>query len=523
MGCRSSKGEMVPRLRKHLRVRHLPTQTLEEILMSKIFISYGRQSKDIAATLVDDLEELGHTVWFDQELSGGQVWWDQILARVRDCEVFTFVLDEKSLNSTACKREYSYAHDLGKAILPVLVVDGISTSLLPPELTQIQFVDYRKQDRNAVLRLARALTSIPAPKPLPDPLPPPPEVPISYLGRVAQQIDGGSSLSYETQSSLLVDLRRCLRDQETERDARVLLARLRKRRDLFAAIAEEIDELMGKQAEAGAQRREKEALGQTEVKGKAAEKHVQLPEGMVLVEAGSFKMGSKDGAKEEQPVHEVHVDGFYIDRFEVTVADFKKFVDATSYRTDAEKGGYSHIWDRSSWKEERGINWRHNAKGKEVNAEGMNNPVVHVSWNDADAYARWAGKRLPTEAEWEYAARGGNKSAGYKYSGSNAIDEVAWYEKNSGGMTHPVGQKKPNELGICDMSGNVWEWCADWFDEAYYMTSPDRNPKGPSTGEYRVLRGGSWVINDNVCRSTARNGDTPEIRFVNVGFRCVRD
>ncbi len=212
--------------------------------MSNIFISYNRQSEKIARTLVDDIEALGHTAWFDQELSGGQAWWDKILATVRDCDVFVFALNPEALNSTACKREYSYAADLGKPILPVLVAEGVSTNLLPPALSQIQFVDYRKTDREAALRLARALNNIPPPEPLPDPLPPAPEVPISYLGSLTEQIEKTTTLSYEEQSTLLVDLKRSYRDPETTDDARTLLGNLRKRHDLFATIAEEIDELL---------------------------------------------------------------------------------------------------------------------------------------------------------------------------------------------------------------------------------------------------------------------------------------
>jgi hypothetical protein len=158
--------------------------------------------------------------------------------------VFVFVLDSQALSSTACKREYGYAADLGKPILPVLVGEGLSTNLLPPALSQIQFVDYRKRDRNSVLRLARALTSAPAPKPLPDPLPPPPELPISYLGRLAEQIETVASLNYGEQSALVVDLKRSLRDPETAADAVALTEKLRRRRDLFATIAEEIDEFL---------------------------------------------------------------------------------------------------------------------------------------------------------------------------------------------------------------------------------------------------------------------------------------
>ena len=212
--------------------------------MAKVFISYNRESEQAARSLCADVEALGHTVWLDQELSGGQVWWERILATSRECDVFLFLLDPQSLNSTACQREYGYAGDLGKAVVPVLAADGISTNLLPPVLSQIQFVDYRKKDRDAVLKPARAFTAVPAPKPLPDPLPPPPDVPLSYLGDVTQRVDKAGMLTYEEQSALIFDLRRASRDPETREDGVVLLRRLRKRRDLLASVADEIDDVL---------------------------------------------------------------------------------------------------------------------------------------------------------------------------------------------------------------------------------------------------------------------------------------
>ncbi len=212
--------------------------------MSTIFISYSRQSETIVTTLADDIEALGHTVWFDQELSGGQAWWDQILEQVRGCDVFVFALAPEALDSTACMREYQYAADLGKPILPVLVAQGVSTNLLPAPLSAIQYVDYRKQDRDAAFRLARAISSVPSPKPLPDPLPPSPEVPISYLVGLAGKVESASTLSLEDQRSLVFDLRRSLRESENAGDARILLEKLRKRRDLLADIRDEVDEIL---------------------------------------------------------------------------------------------------------------------------------------------------------------------------------------------------------------------------------------------------------------------------------------
>ena len=200
--------------------------------MSNIFISYNRNSEAIVKTLADDIEALGHTPWFDQELSGGQAWWEQILKQIRDCDVFIFILSPESLDSVACKREYGYAVELGKPILPILVADDVSTNLLPPELSKIQFVDYRQQDRKAAFRLAKSIAIVPPTPALPDPLPHPPEVPISYLGGLTALVETASLLDYEKQSALVIDIKRSLRDQETFQDARVLLGKLRKRRDL---------------------------------------------------------------------------------------------------------------------------------------------------------------------------------------------------------------------------------------------------------------------------------------------------
>ncbi|MGA9116042.1 MAG: formylglycine-generating enzyme family protein [Bacteroidota bacterium] len=247
------------------------------------------------------------------------------------------------------------------------------------------------------------------------------------------------------------------------------------------------------------------------------------PEGMVLVEGGWFHMGSEDGDEDEKPVHRVYVSSFYMDRYEVTVEQFGRFVGATSYRTDAEKEGSSLVWDDSWFQEREGINWRHNCRGEAAGEAGQQHPVVHVSWNDAASYARWAGKRLPTEAEWEYAARGGTRSRGYRYSGSDTPGDVAWYHENSGNRTHPVGKKRPNELGLYDMTGNVLEWCSDRYAEDYYSGSPERDPKGPASGKNIVRRGGSWNWPVQYLRLAARDNTPPSFWFYQLGFRCSRD
>ena len=212
--------------------------------MSKIFISYSRQSESIVKNLVNAIEQLGNKVWFDQELSGGQLWWEQILERIRDCDIFVFAISAESLKSTACKLEYKYADELGKPVLPILIAEGVSTNRLPPQLVKLQFVDYRGEDLNAGLRLARSLNTTPKPKPLPDPLPLPPGAPISYLGTLAEEVETTATLNYVEQNSLLTDLRKGLEDPETTNDTYELLRQLRKRRDLYATIGDEIDQLM---------------------------------------------------------------------------------------------------------------------------------------------------------------------------------------------------------------------------------------------------------------------------------------
>ena len=215
---------------------------------------------------------------------------------------------------------------------------------------------------------------------------------------------------------------------------------------------------------------------------------------MVKVEAGSFNMGAtpemENPNEDEKPVHRVTLtNNYYIGKYEVTQA---------------------------LWKIVMGSN--------PSNSKGDNLPVEKVSWNDCQKFIsklnKLTGKsfRLPTEAEWEYAARGGNKSRGYQYSGSNTIGDVAWYDGNSGSKTHAVGTKQPNELGAFDMTGNVWEWCQDWFNR--YSSSPQTNPIGAVSGSCRVYRGGSCCYS-GYCRCSCRFDGTPDFRNGDLGLRLV--
>jgi formylglycine-generating enzyme required for sulfatase activity len=246
---------------------------------------------------------------------------------------------------------------------------------------------------------------------------------------------------------------------------------------------------------------------------------------MVAVQSGTFTMGctaeqGSDCFDNEKPAHQVTLSKFHIGKYPVTVAQFRRFIEATNYRTDAERYGSGYIWNGSAWEEKSDANWRN-----PYFWQTDNDPVVLVSWNDTQKFIEWLNQvsgrqyRLPTEAEWEFAARGGNKSAGYKYSGSNNIDNVAWYYKNSGKVTNAVGSKSPNELGIYDMSGNVWEWCNDWYDSSYYSSSSQTNHKGANSDSNRVLRGGCWASNLQGCRVSNRGNFTQGFRYSTYGFR----
>ncbi len=288
---------------------------------------------------------------------------------------------------------------------------------------------------------------------------------------------------------------------------------------------------------------------------------------MVFIPAGSFLMGStKDEVvsamiacvnemhmgtqycvrryEDEFPQHDVQNDAFYLDQYEVTNRVFQLFVEQTGHQTTAEQEGSagSNV-DGKGWVDVKGASWRKPEAGATVfDSNRSEHPVVAVSWVDAQAYCRWAGKRLPSEAEFEYATRAGTETKYWWGNGSPGSRRVAniadeslkrqysdwpWPTMTSYDdgyiRTAPVGLYETNPWGLYDISGNVSEWTADWYYETYYKNSPERNPKGPSGGQYRVVRGGSWDSGPVTGRSAYRNMLTPSHRSVNIGFRCAQD
>lgn len=276
----------------------------------------------------------------------------------------------------------------------------------------------------------------------------------------------------------------------------------------------------------------------------------------IVIPAGTFLMGDSSGDQNpgdgETPLHEVTLGGFSIDATTVTNDAFAVFVAATGYRTEAEEFGFSAVFHLALaapeedivgqppqtpwWLGVRGADWAHPG-GRDSDLDGLgDHPVVHISWNDAQAYCDWAGRRLPTEAEWEYAARGGLHATKYPW-GDAEVDEGGWRANIWQGTfprentlddgfltTAPVRSFTPNEYGVWQPVGNVWEWCADWFDANYYAHSPAQSPTGPEAGASRVLRGGSYLCHISYCnryRNAARSQNTPDSSMGNAGFRTV--
>jgi len=240
---------------------------------------------------------------------------------------------------------------------------------------------------------------------------------------------------------------------------------------------------------------------------------------MVQVKGGTFRMGCTEEQpkcdSDEKPAHLVTLDDFAISRYEVTNAQYAAFLNQNGIDRDGQDRRTALIHIGNSFCQIKHENGKFTPlPGKE------DHPVVEVTWNGAQAFCQWAGGSLPTEAEWEYAARGGQKARPTAYSGSNHVDSVAWYDRNANGSTHPVGSKQPNELGIYDMSGNVWEWCFDWYDA--YPSRSRRNPTGPQRGENVVVRGGSRLYYGSFCRVSNRGSSAPDYAFNNYGFRLVR-
>lgn len=281
---------------------------------------------------------------------------------------------------------------------------------------------------------------------------------------------------------------------------------------------------------------------------------------MLKLDGGRFLMGTDnaDGfpADGEGPVREVTLAAFYLDTAPVTNEQFAEFVRKTGYQTESDRFGWSFVFHKhippgeferlvedrvlavNWWCKVNGANWEHpEGPGSDIGSRA-HHPVVHVSWNDALAYCEWAGKRLPTEAEWEYAARGGMEQKIFPWGDELTPDGVHLCNIWQGEFPHldsgddgytapaPVDAFPPNGYGLYTITGNAWEWCADWFHPSYHVTATRINPVGPGDGTTKVMKGGSYLCHRSYCnryRVAARTSNTVDSTTTNISFRCVRD
>ena len=475
-----------------------------------VFISYSRkdyqdeQRNVIPGNVVSVIKETFHqhgiTYWMDEEGDlTGKKFAQVIAGKIRESIVFLFVCTRNSVNSEWVDRELSVAVERRKRIIPFVCDDSYKDDrviMFTASLDRIEFFAYSEKELE---RLVAAIEK--AKKELKQ-----------KIQESERQKQAEEKKRKREELRRMADLERELRDTKSQKiqiaekpaTRRFHIAYILSILSIltFFGVSQmwNVKERQRLEPDQGS-KQELKAMRQAEVKEELAVNGVVF--NMILVDGGTFQMGSKMGERDEKPVHSVTVGDFYIGETEVT---------------------------QELWKAVMGSN--------PSKFEGIMCPVENVSWEDicgedgkgTAPYCflyklnQLTGMifRLPTEAEWEFAARGGNKSQNYAYSGSNILDDVAWYVDNSDNTTHDVAAQLPNELGIYDMSGNVWEWCQDRYDLKYYSISPANNPAGPSSGSSHVFRGGSVASINKYCSVANRGNISPTSKSNILGFRLAK-
>ncbi len=496
-------------------------------LMAKIFISYSSKDRPIVNELAEDLIHLfDHQVWYDQELkrSGGQSWWNLICEQIRQCEVFLYALSPQVLKSEPCKREYGYAVALGKPVLPLIVTE-VDYRYLPIELQAAQLVDFRQRTRDQQRALRLSISNLPSPPPLPpDALQLAPPAPLDPVGVLLDRI---SKLTADPnlQRDLILDIEDLSDDAALANVAPEILSRLLERDDVLTGRnIKRAEELLAKLAADIAGRDSSPPhdvpapLSMASVLATVHEMLSAPPPAepaagtrkvddygipMVYVPAGKFLMGSKpgEGDTNEQPQHEqIITAGFWLDLTPVTNESYARFIAGGGYRNP-------DYWTEAGW------NWvQSNQKTGPKDYENFTvpqQPRVGVTWYEAFAYCSWRGGRLPTEAEWEWAARGENTRSFYPWGGAwDAAKLNSGYSDETHptiGTTTPVGMFSPAgdaPLGHGEMLGQVFEWMNSAFRPYPYDAHDGREDR--YAPEMRVRRGGSWLDGKFAHRVTTR-------------------
>ncbi len=451
--------------------------------MPDIFVSYAREDKERVRPIVKELEKQNWSIFWDTKIAPGDNWSNYIGHQLAESRCVVVCWSKHSINSKWVKKEAGEGEN--RDILIPLLLEDVDP---PFPFKDIHAADLSRWNNNASHpAFQEFLRAIAAKCPLP-------------LQRSVTPQSSQPALAASVVPKTLFSAQQIQRAGVTF----IVVIAL-----VFAAF--------------WFTRSDSQERAFSSAVMVSAAKTLDL-QNFVSLRGGTFTMGSPENEvsrqSDEVPQHQVRLNAFYMRKYEVTVGEFRTFVEESGYRTEAEKANES-------------MTWRHGVLGSVRPASEDNHPVVYVSWNDAVEYCKWlsfkTGKtfRLPTEAEWEYACRGGSPTpfnTGYNLTTSQAnYDGNYPYNNNQKGQykanTVPVNSFAPNAWGLYNMHGNVWEWCSDWYGA--YGSSAVTNPTGPATGSYRVLRGGSWLSNAGDCRSAYRDWGTPDYRFSNVGFRLV--
>ena len=463
-----------------------------------VFISYSHkdyvdEQKNVIpgneiSKIKESLTGAGITFWMDEKgIVPGEDFAAKILKHIKACKVFLFLSSVSANQSEWTRKEIACALMLKKHVIPVLLDESPFDDAVMMRIVDLDRIDYYENPQEGISKLISSINT--------------------YLKR--DKADEARRMADEKRRQEELERQRRQQEEEKKRQEQIekieteIAALEAQRTERKKVVLQKEQELKLAQVdleacEAKIQKLQKKLQELSEPKKKEERDQVFTVDGvsfkMIRVEGGSFMMGSPDNNPDayddEKPPHEVTLSDYYIGETQVTQALWKAVMGKNPSRF-----------------------------------KGDNNPIEEVSWTDCQEFINKLNTktgrtfRLPTEAEWEYAARGGNKSRGDKYAGSDNIDEVAWYGNNSERVTHPVKQKKANELGLYDMSGNVWEWCQDWFDR--YGSGKETNPTGRSGGSIRVLRGGSWFSDAQGCRVAYRGCGDPDNRDGDVGFRLA--
>ena len=515
----------------------------------RIFVSYSRTNATFALKLARELKADSFAAWLDQlDIPTGARWDDEVEKALRECEIFIIILTPASVASDNVKDEIGYALGKNKRFIPVM----LENCEIPFRLHRFQYVDFTKKSFDeGVQSVKDLLISLMT-------------QPTVHRGEASADTQDQMAQA-EAERKAKEDRDRLAAQKAEEEQAAIDKGETKRQADKKVLPAEVIAEpvsITPAKIKPASKRMIYGfgvvfvlailVIGLSALSTRTPFGPTALPtlgigsitiserDGMKLlyVPAGEFTMGEEatdalalckelssecianlDNFKNEAPPHMVVLDAFWIDQTEVTNAMFTKFIAETGYSTEAEESGSSFLVQLGATVE--GIDWAHPSDPSSDLSNIMDHPVVHVSWKDAQAYCTWANRRLPTEAEWEMAARGIDGRT-YPWGSKLPNNDLLNYNGAVGGSTevddYPAGA---SPYGVLDMAGNVWEWVADWYGEDYYSTSRSSNPSGPFSSDYKVRRGGSWVSSGVNVRTVTRDPQTPTVTTNLVGFRCA--